>query len=163
MIRFWSNISLFLRLVLTKQKALFHFSLRNFLLLEKWPQLKRIFCQIFSIWVHSTQQALSQCSPVSLAAVLILTKSKTQLRLFPGQTNENKYPSEGVFLSSQGQGQKMRYVWAKSKRFDFFLNPPEKSSLTLHSRQALRSSKLSWGCFQAKPLKISTLVMELFF
>ena len=113
--------------------------------------------------LSSLYTAGSQCSPVSLAAVLILTKSKTQLRLFPGQTNENKYPSEGVFFSSQDQGQKMRYVWAKSKRFDFFLNPPEKSSKTLHSKQALRSSKLSWGCFQAKPLKISTLVMELFF
>ena len=67
-IRFWSNISLYLRLVLTKQKALFHFSLRNFLLLEKWPQLKRIFCQIFSIWVpeskplHSSQVT---CEPRS--------------------------------------------------------------------------------------------------
>ena len=67
-IRFWSKISLFLRLVLTKKKALCHFSLRNFLLLEKWPQLKRIFCQIFSIWVpeskplHSSQVT---CEPRS--------------------------------------------------------------------------------------------------
>ena len=96
-IRFWSNISLFLRLVLTKQKALFHFSLRNFLLLEKWPQLKRIFCQIFSIWVHSTQQALNA------------------------------------------------HLWAL-QLFWFWLSP-----------------KLSWGCFLAKPMKISTLVKGSFF
>jgi len=48
--------------------------------------------------IDSTQQAGSQ-------------KLKTQLRLFPGQTIENKYPSNGAFFSSQDQGQKMRYVW----------------------------------------------------
>ena len=78
-----------------------------------------------SFWDHVTKAHRLYTAPLNAhlwACSWDSSKSKTQLRLFPGQTIENKYPSDGAFFSSQDQAQKMRYVWAKSVRFDFLLN-----------------------------------------
>ena len=38
-----------------------------------------------------------------------------------GQTVEDRYPSDGAFFHTQDQTEKIRYVWARSVRFECFL------------------------------------------